>query len=284
MNQFHVGRGATRGPLTVFPIWAEDIHPISYTMEAGLARIGERADGPTVGSLSVANTAGLPLLLLEGQLLEGGMQHRMVARTTLLGPEAELPLDVVCVEQGRWSGARGHAARGRRASTRVRAGLRSENRQGEVWKRVEGYATQLGGNATSSYLEHAERAETPLRSMTQGLRPFPGQVGVLVGIAGQPLTAEIYDSPRMLAKQFDQIIRAAAMDALGQAPVATPARRAIRFINRAELVERAPARPAGIATTVEGRTEYVDLAGVRWNDHELYTLLTNPRHELVLAA
>jgi len=99
VNQFHVGRGATRGALTVFPIWAEVAHPVSYSMNHSLARIGERPDGPNVGSLTVSNAADIPLLLLEGQLLEGGMQHRMVAQSTLFAAHSELPLDVVCVEQ-----------------------------------------------------------------------------------------------------------------------------------------------------------------------------------------
>lgn len=284
MNEFHVGRGANRGPLTVFPIWAEQIHPVSYTIDATQARVGERPGGPTVGSLSVANTAGLPLLLLEGQLLEGGMQHRMIARSILLAPGAEAPLDVVCVEQGRWSGAAEHATRGRRASARVRAGLRSESQQGEVWARVKAYASELGANATSSYVEHAERAAPRLRELTKGFRALPGQMGVLIGVAGQPLTAEIFDSPRMLAKQFDEIVRAAAMDALGQPPVATPARRAIRFINRAALVEPTPAGRAGLGLSIAGRSEYAEVTAIRWHDHELHTLLTNPRHELVLAA
>lgn len=284
MNRLHVGRGTTRGPLTVFPIWAEISHPISYTMDSSAASIRERIEGPTVGTVTVANTGGLPLLLVEGQLLEGGMQHRMVARTTLLAPRAEETLAVVCVEQGRWNGPGGHAARGRRAAVRVRAGLRSADRQSEVWKRVAGYSSHLGANPTSSYVEHANRAEALLDVMVRGRRPFPGQVGVLIGIAGQPLVAEIFDSPRMLAKQFGQIIRAAAMDALGQPAVETPARRAIRFIDRADRVAPTPDGPAGIATAVAGRSEYVDRTGIRWDGHDLHTLLTNPRHELVLAA
>lgn len=284
MNQFHVGRGATRGALTVFPIWAEVAFPVSYSMDHSLARIGERPDGPEVGRLMVANTAGIPLLLLEGQLLEGGWQHRMVARSVLLAPGAAEPLDVVCVEQGRWDGAAGHAARGRRASARVRSGLRSADSQHEVWRRVGSYDARLGANPTSSYVEHADRAEARVRELVHGLHPFPGQVGVLIGLAGQPLTAEIFDTPRMLARQFDEIVRAAAIDAIGLPPIETPGRRARRFIYRAGLVQPQPAGRAGIADAVVGRTEYVDLSGLRWDGRELVTLLTNPRHDLVLAA
>jgi hypothetical protein len=284
MNQFHIGRGTTRGALTVFPIWAEVAYPASYAMDPSLARIGERPDGPSVGSLTVMNAGPVPLLLLEGQLLEGGLQHRMVARSTLLAAGAQVPLDVMCVEQGRWSGSSGHTARARRVSTRVRAGLRTPEGQREVLRRVAEYDGRLGENRTSSYVEHANRAEKRLRDLVQGLRSFPGQTGVLIGLAGQPLTAEIFDTPRGLAQQYDEIVRAAAMDALGLPEIETPGRRARRFMDRAAQVAPQPVGAAGIAEAVIGRTEYVDLSAVRWHGHALYQLLTNPRHELVLAA
>ena len=283
-NQFHVGRGTTRGALTVFPIWAEVVHPVSYSMDHSLARVGERPDGANVNSLAVLNTAGVPLLLLEGQLLEGGLQHRMVARSVLLAPGEQLPLDVMCVEHGRWHGAGGHQARGRRVSNSVRSGLRSDDAQGEVWRRVRRYEAERGSTATESYVDHADRGEAKVRRLVRGLRPFPGQVGVLVGLSGQPLAAEVFDTPRMLARQFGQIIRAAALDAIGLAPVETPGRRARRFLYRADLVTKHAVGPAGIAEDVRGRTEYVDLSALLWDGRELYTQLTNPRHELVLAA
>lgn len=284
MNQLHVGRGTSRGALTVFPIWAETAYPVSYSMDHSLARIGERPQGPEVGSLTVANTGRVPLLLLEGELLEGGLQHRMVVRSTLLAAGGAIPLEVVCVEQGRWDGEGGHAAKGRRASVRVRAGLREGDRQGEVWRRVAGYEGRLGANPTRSYVEHTLRADALVRQLTKGLRPFPGQVGVLIGLAGQPLTAEIFDTPRMLSGQFDAILAATAMDALGLPPIETPGRRVRRFLDRAGLVERHANGRSGIAERVEGRSEYVDLSGLRWDGRDIHTLLTNPRHELVPAA
>lgn len=283
MNQFHVGRGMTRGALTVFPIWAEVDRPVSYSMDHSRANIGERPDGPIVGSLLVENTDAMPLLLLESQLLKGGMQHRMVARSTLLAPGDRIPLEVVCVEQGRWHGTGRHAAQARRASTRVRDGLRSADRQGEVWRRVAGYEHSFGSSRTSSFLEQLDRAQGRVRELVRGLRPFPGQVGILIGLAGQPLTAEIFDSHHMLVRQFDEIVRAAAMDAVRLPPGETPGRRARRFMDRAAQVPRQVTGRAGIAQTVTGHTDHVDLSAVRWDGHELHTLLTNTRHELLLA-
>ncbi|WP_454301822.1 ARPP-1 family domain-containing protein [Salana multivorans] len=282
-----VGRGATTGALTIFPIWGERTFPVSYTMEQSAIHVSESVDGQSVPRLDAVNSGDLPTLLLEGQLLEGGLQHRMLVRSTLLAPRSRSRLEVVCVEQGRWgrtSASGAHSSRGRRAATRVRAGLRSPDRQHEVWRRVSGYDARLGTSATSSYVEHADRAASHAALIADSFRAFPGQIGVVVGIAGQPLSAEVFDSPRILAAQFRPIVEAAAMDALGQPALPTPARRAIRFIERAGLVVRRPEAEAGIAVTLAGRTQYADLRAVHWQGRALHTLLTNPRHDLVLAA
>lgn len=230
------------------------------------------------------NTADLPLLLLEGQLLEGGMQHRMVARTVLLAPGTEERLAVVCVEEGRWSGTGEHRVSGRRASIRVRGGLRSADGQGEVWRRVRRYDSERGRSATSSYLDHADRSERIIDDLVSGLRPFPGQVGVLIGLAGQPLVAEVFDTPESLGRHFDAIVRAAAMDAVGLPPSATPGRRARRFLDRAGLVRTCPTEHAGIGLGGTGRSEHVEATALLWGGHAIHTLLTNPHHELLLAA
>ena len=46
----------------------------------------------------------------------------------------------------------------------------------------------------------------------------------------------------MLARQFDEIVRAAAMDAIGLPPIETPGRRARRFMDRVDLVTAADRR------------------------------------------
>jgi len=69
----------------------------------------------------LTNTGERPALVLEVELLEGGQQHRLAARTVLVGAGAAQVLQVRCVEQGRWSGTTGHARSGRRAPLSVRA-------------------------------------------------------------------------------------------------------------------------------------------------------------------
>lgn len=286
MSRLHVGRGTTRGALTVFPIWGEYDAPRGYTLDAASLLLSEVPAGPCVNALMAVNGGERPVLLLEGQLLEGGWQNRMLARSVLVPPRASLDLEVACVEAGRWHGADRHRAGRRRASMRVRNVDHSapgDAAQREVWRRIGEYDALFGDNHTSSLAEHADRAAGAVDELVDTLRPLPGQVGVVVGIAGQPVMLEAFDSPRTLRDQFASIVWAAGLDALGQQPVRTPARRAVRFVDRAALVHAVPAAPAGAGTTVAGRSAYAAVSGLAWRRHLVHLNVVNPRHPLNVA-
>ena len=77
MPDLHVGRGLQAGPLTVFPVWSS--HAPVHSLEVGRAAevtASEREGSPVVGELIVTNTGAASALLLEGEILEGGWQHR----------------------------------------------------------------------------------------------------------------------------------------------------------------------------------------------------------------
>lgn len=281
MEKIHVGRGTTRGALGVFPIWGETEVAREYSTALSAGRVIEKAE-PDVTTLLVSNTADHPLLLLEGQVLVGGWQNRMVTRSLIVEPHNELAVDVVCVEAGRWSGERRHADSHRRATTRVQAGVRAGgDRQNEVWKRVSEYDARYGRNATSSLAEHANRAAEHVTPLVRELRPFPGQVGVVIAISGYPVSAELFDSPLTLAEQFASILAAAAMDAVGRPAAATPSRRVRRFIAAAANVHLHCTATAGAGSTLVGRDENASISLLRWRGRDVHTSVLNPRHELV---
>src|ERR1700730_17440490 len=92
---------------------------VSEQGAAGLARtrdlrrrlIPGDASGPAVNQLVLVNRSKRPLLLLAGELVSGGKQDRIIAKDRIVAPGAEpLPLDVFCVEHGRWSSGSQFAA------------------------------------------------------------------------------------------------------------------------------------------------------------------------------
>jgi hypothetical protein len=282
MQRLHVGSGTSRGALTVFPVWGEYSGTRGYSLDAAAAAVTEQP-GPAVSTLTATNRGSRPLLVLEGQLLEGGWQNRVVGRSVLVPAGKPMDLDVYCVEAGRWGGADNHQSHGRRASLRVRGALRAQqDQQGEVWRRVGEYDARFGANATESFVEHANRGVGDVDRLVDGMQPLPGQVGVVLGIAGQPVLAEVFDSPATLASQFRSLLRAAALDALGLPEEVTPSRRARRFVDRLSRVERRAVAPAGAGTTLAGADAYATVSALTWRRRDVHLVATNPRHPLNL--
>src|SRR5215469_4017620 len=135
----HVGHGITLGPVTMFPVWADAV-PLRNVVTGTAARVSvsELPDRAAVPHLTVTNLGPKPALLLEGELLEGGLQTRALAVDLLIAPGTSVVVDVACVEQGRWGGASGHTHRARRASASVQHRLRGDttSRQHYVWASV----------------------------------------------------------------------------------------------------------------------------------------------------
>ncbi len=276
----HLGRPLVRGGLTLFPVWnGTAVLTRGYDLRSSLLRVEERTGSPVVGELVVRNAGARPALVLEGELLEGGQQHRLAAASALVGAGQAHVLEVRCVEEGRWHGSGSHVRAGRRAPVAVRTG----RDQGEVWERVRGLEQRYDPSGTHSLLEAIGRAAASAAESVAGLRPLPFTCGLLIGIGGQPTMLEVFDSPRSFAQAWDALVRSVAVDALSAAPVPTPGRRARRFLDRLSHVDL-HRTPAGIGTSVRGETPYARLHALEWRGRVVHAVATNPRHELVAAA
>jgi hypothetical protein len=86
---------------------------VSEQGAAGLARTRDgrpvalppSSSGASVNQLVLINRSKRPLLLLAGELVSGGKQDRIIGKDRIVPVGSEpLPLDVFCVEHGRWTG------------------------------------------------------------------------------------------------------------------------------------------------------------------------------------
>ena len=274
----HLGRPLTRGGLTIFPVFnGAAVGARGYDLRSAQLTVREHG-APTVGELVVDNAGLRPALVLEGELLEGGHQHRVATRSVLVGAGQAQALPVRCVEQSRWSGAYRQVRSGRRAPVRVRAAAD----QGDAWRRVQSLEQVHGFSPTHSLVEATRAAQEKAAAAVQDLRPLPFQTGVLIGIAGQPVLLEAYDSPRTLAHAWSALVRAVALDAVGAAPVPTPGRRARRFLDRLDRVELSSS-PAGLGLALHGRSEHASLDVLVWRGRPVTVTAVNRRHELAVA-
>jgi hypothetical protein len=306
--ELHVGRGVVAGALTVFPVWNGEGGRRRYVTDLRQVVVAENEDGPSVPMLVADNGGRQPVLVLEGHLFEGGWQHRMAVTSVLLPPRRRTRVHVACVEERRWHGDRHQDSRGRRATPYVRSAASAPapggETQVEVWRRVESYrhgapggdmAGDMAGcmvgdmagapaGDTASLLTHLYRSEANVRGLVRDLRPLPGQAGVLVALSGQPLMLEVFDDERTLREQFDSIIAAAGLDALGQPPVATPGRRARRLVERLERVRLSRSEHGDGASRSVGRDADLDVSVLAWQERPVHLRATYLRHPMLAGA
>lgn len=230
----HVGQGTHQAGLTVFPVWVDAPRIGMLDWAPASLRIAERAEGAAVDTLEAENLADRSLVALEGDLLEGGWQNRMLARSLVLAPRERRPLPALCIEQGRWGGAADHSAGGRRASLVVRYGdeaaqhrisdeLERHDRQSRVWRRIDAIEQRLGRSETRSFTHQLDRQSIRVPRMIDGQR------GVIIGIGGRIMGLELFCSGSGLRSRYAGIVQSAAVDARLADPVATSAERARAF-------------------------------------------------------
>ncbi|GAC1640500.1 MAG: hypothetical protein NVS9B14_22030 [Candidatus Acidiferrum sp.] len=168
--------------ITVFPVVASYTADTSHflTLEEGLASgevlISEQgssgmvrnrgnnvrpdySNSASVNQLVLINRSKRPLLLLAGELVTGGKQDRIIGKDRIVPVGAEpLPLDVFCVEHGRWSSGANFSAAKTIVHPSVREQAAVNSDQSQVWnavragttKKAEDYAYGAGGGALAS--------------------------------------------------------------------------------------------------------------------------------------
>jgi len=93
--------------------------------------------GASVNQLVLINRGSKPLLLLAGELVSGGKQDRIIAKDRIVPPgAAPLPLDVFCVEAGRWSSGVQFSAGKLMVHPSVREEAAITQEQDKVWAAV----------------------------------------------------------------------------------------------------------------------------------------------------
>jgi len=273
----HLGRPLVRGGLTLFPVWnGAAITRRGYDLNNDSVSVSERSGASVVSELVVTNNGPRPVVVLAGEILQGGQQNRVAIRSVVVDRQQALVLDVRCVEEGRWSGSGTHRRTGRRAPVSVR----TAGDQSAVWDRVRQSEQEYGATDTHSLVDATHDAAAQAAALISGVRPLAFQCGVLVGISGQPLALDVFDSPRTLAAVWDDLLLSAAVDAVQSPAIPTPGRRARRFLDRLLEVPVPTASP-GSGSNVRGSSPYVRLDSLVWKGRAVHTSASNVRHELV---
>ena len=266
--------GLSSGEVTVREQGADVI----YRNRDGSRPVAQNYGGPSVNQLVLVNHSKRPLLLLAGELVSGGKQDRVIAKDRIVAPFGEpLPLNVFCVEHGRWSSGSQFNAAKTIVHPSVREQAAVKQKQGDVWAAVTGgsvasrAATAPSPSVSSADLQATIRDEAPTQSYsriyesrrvsasvetvvseiqrrfrkeTSGLK---GErvVGVVVAYGGEVAWSDIFASDDLFSHYWSKLLRSYAVEAVARPALrekasAEDAREFLRRLNGREETESEP--------------------------------------------
>src|SRR5262252_6352061 len=266
----------------------------------------------SVNQLVLLNRSKRPLLLLAGELGSGGKQDRVIGKDRIVPVGAPpLPLDVFCVEHGRWTGSAQFAAADMIVHPSVREKAAVDQKQTDVWAAVRGGSTApppsgapvappkisqdrlysaIAGNAHTEAYEKIYQSsavgvsiddfvaeiERRFASATSGLK---GErvVGVVVAYGGEVAWSDIFASGELFDHYWHKLLRSYSVEALARPTVRTVASRegASDFLRRLNGRETAETEPGVYrwSEITEGHLAEIELEALTPKPMKLHRLL-----------
>jgi hypothetical protein len=194
----------------------------------GAVEITEVSEGGSVPNLKVINHGDKPVLLVDGEEVQGAKQNRIINTSILLAAKSETIIPVSCTEQGRWnyssrafreSGyvmpARSRSSKSERVYANLMRFKAYDAEQGAVWGDVASYHQRLGTRSNSGAMRDAYTQREQAFGDFLGAFPLQaGQIGMVVLINGQPAGADVLSLPEAYADLHEKLVKSFAVDAL----------------------------------------------------------------------
>src|ERR1700730_11094474 len=283
-NGLRLGSPQTAGRLTLLPVF-HDGPALEYVTFAdaqkdGSAEITEVGEAGAVSTLEVTTSSKVPVLMIDGEILIGLKQNRVLNTTILVPAKTTLNVPVACVEAGRWRRATSKAGRADYAlSPKIRAmkrhsvtlSARASGKftadQGAVWDEVAGSLGDLGVHSETlaySDIEKQRRPEiqdrlSPLRAgpgrsrdLLSWFRRDRGRSGVPPLIGGEPVAFDLFDRPSTLAGMWQGLIGSYIAESLVPNPSNEPTdlEAAVEWIRGAGAGEATRHQAVGLGESV----------------------------------
>lgn len=144
-------KGGGNGNPLAFPRQSgTPIISLSQALKLGYVKVSERGSASTenVHYLRINNRSDTAVFIASGEIITGGRQDRMVTKDTVLKPNGkDQYIDVMCVEEGRWSDKEKKFAYYGYADPGLRKVLDQSRNQVLVWKEIFG---QLDGSGVKA--------------------------------------------------------------------------------------------------------------------------------------
>jgi len=226
LSVLKLGEAKVQGGVTVLAILGgEDSGPEYLTLpealEAKLLQVTEKDEGGSVPELRVRNGSDKPVLIIDGEELQGAKQNRVVNSTILIKAKSEMIVPVSCTEQGRWSytsetfadsgvvmARQVRSRKSRSVSASLVSAASYAGDQGDVWDGIEDLQEDLAAPSPTRAMRDTYTAHEG--ALQDWLAAFPlqeGQRGLVVFRDGQPLGIDLVSRSTAYRHMHERLLK-----------------------------------------------------------------------------
>lgn len=191
-----------------------------------LVEVREVSITGSVNNLELVNLSDKYIFFLDGDILVGAKQNRVLNTSVFVAPQSKINLPVSCVEQGRWRSISEKfrpsdyispdTLRGKKLKSvtqNLKRGRGHFADQGQVWDDVDFYAFKM--SARSETHDFAEIMDKNRETLDSFINKFPldrAANGLAIFTDNSPLSIDIFNRTDIYQEYFPKRLRSAATE------------------------------------------------------------------------
>lgn len=233
LKKLRVGQMREYENMAIFPLLVDKYIKPAYllpgeALEQGMLEIKEVCFEGSINEVLVHNKSERPVLFLDGDILLGAKQNRVINASILVGPRAKLKVLVSCVEECRWRYNTACFTISRRFSYSKMRALKNAHvteclmfsgafnaDQFAIWDEVERKQREMRVESSTYAVNDIYKSyEETLGKYCGVFQHGVSQVGVAVFINGKFACLDALDNPASLQKLYQKLVESYALDAL----------------------------------------------------------------------
>lgn len=268
-------------------------------IQEDLIQVKEVSQSGSVNNLFVFNLSDKYVFFMDGDILAGAKQNRVLNSSVLLAPNSKITLPVSCVEQGRWiaisdkfstsdyiSPQKLRAKKSRSVDESLRLERRHMAEQNEVWNDVENYS--IAYKIKSPTMSLSDVFESKKEDFEEFVKKFPvnhDANGLAIFTDKQLLNVDLFNRTDIYQEYYPKILRSTAMEIShlkDKGNEITDAEAAFKTVNLFDNLEKIEytVHP-GVGVGEEKRFDSKELTGFELNfkNHLIHLTLLNLEKE-----
>lgn len=220
--------------LSALQFKTEPANTIEYISSAkaissNFIQVTEVSASGSVNDICVVNNSNYFVFLMDGDILSGAKQNRVINTSILLGPQSKTIIPVSCVESGRWNSMsdnfsstdytapielRKSKAEQVHKSLKTHAMYKSD--QGRIWDTVSKVSEKMNVRSQTSNLSDVfEKRSNSYEKFLNAFRAENDANGLAFFINNNLVNIEVFNRNDIFAEYFPKMLKGIALDAFG---------------------------------------------------------------------